>query len=56
MRREIAGQNVYMDGKVGHQEKDPMLHIVRRLPSPVVRTLFALSAAGLLVGGYLLAR
>lgn len=33
-----------------------MLHIVRRLPSPIVRILFALSVAGLLVGGLIFAR
>ena len=33
-----------------------MLHIIRRLPAPAVRVLFALSAIGLVLGGLMLAR
>ncbi len=33
-----------------------MLHIIRRLPPPVVRVLFALSVVGLVLGGSILVR
>ncbi len=33
-----------------------MLHIIRRLPPPAIRVLFALSAVSLVLGGLILAR